>query len=78
MIQGNLGHSIPPAFGWPPISSTHAMRPLPKVCYNILKDVQLKKLLKQHGLSQSGPRSVRCNISASVGLEMAATYCGWA
>jgi len=52
------------------------MRPLPKVCYNILKDAQLKKLLKQHGLSLSGPRSVHCKDRLGE-LETAAAYRGW-
>ena len=35
------------------------MRPIPKVCYNILKDYQLKNMLKQHNLSIGGSRTVR-------------------
>ncbi|XP_027558421.1 E3 ubiquitin-protein ligase RAD18 isoform X2 [Neopelma chrysocephalum] len=37
-------------------SSTHKRKPMPKVVYNLLSDRDLKRKLKEHGLSTSGTR----------------------
>lgn len=41
---------------FPFCSSAHKRKPMPKVVYNLLSDRDLKKKLKEHGLSSHGSR----------------------
>lgn len=41
---------------FPFCSSAHKRKPMPKVVYNLLSDRDLKKKLKEHGLSSRGSR----------------------